>query len=71
MSRILWSAQELAATLGEPTKAPAASVVGVSIDTRTLQPGDLFFAIKGETGDGHAYVERAIAAGAPAAVVER
>jgi UDP-N-acetylmuramoyl-tripeptide--D-alanyl-D-alanine ligase len=71
MSAILWSADELAATLGEPSSALAAPVAGVSIDTRTLQPGDLFFAIKGESADGHAHVERAIAAQAPAAVVER
>jgi UDP-N-acetylmuramoyl-tripeptide--D-alanyl-D-alanine ligase len=43
----------------------------VSIDTRTLQPGDIFFAIKGEVDDGHAYVEKAFAKGASAAVVKK
>jgi len=71
MSARLWSQEELAAALGAPRTAPAGPVAGVSIDTRTLQQGDLFFAIKGESGDGHAYVGRAFAAGAPAAVVER
>jgi UDP-N-acetylmuramoyl-tripeptide--D-alanyl-D-alanine ligase len=46
-------------------------VTGVSIDTRTLSPGDLFFAIKGEVHDGHDHVARAFEAGAAAAVVSR
>jgi UDP-N-acetylmuramoyl-tripeptide--D-alanyl-D-alanine ligase len=46
------------------------AVTGISIDTRTLQPGDLFFAIKGDNTDGHDYVEKAFAAGAAAAVVD-
>jgi UDP-N-acetylmuramoyl-tripeptide--D-alanyl-D-alanine ligase len=48
-----------------------AVVNAYSIDSRTLAPGDLFFAVKGERLDGHDYVEQAIAAGALAAVVER
>ena len=40
-----------------------------SIDTRSLAPGDLFFAIRSETGDGHDHLARAFAAGAGAAVV--
>src|SRR5579863_9602112 len=43
---------------------------GYSIDSRTLQPGDLFFAVRGERLDGHDYVEAALAQGAVAAVVE-
>jgi UDP-N-acetylmuramoyl-tripeptide--D-alanyl-D-alanine ligase len=49
---------------------PEAVASGYSIDSRTLQPGDLFFAVKGERLDGHDYVEVAIAKGALAAVVE-
>lgn len=44
---------------------------GYSIDTRTLQPGDLFFAIKGERLDGHDYVGAALQTGAVAAVISR
>jgi UDP-N-acetylmuramoyl-tripeptide--D-alanyl-D-alanine ligase len=44
-------------------------VTGYSIDTRTLQPGDLFFAIRGENLDGHDYVDTALARGAVAAVI--
>ena len=42
---------------------------GISIDSRTLVKGDAFFAIKGESRDGHAFVEAALKAGAGAAVV--
>ena len=42
---------------------------GVSIDTRTLQPGDIFFALKGEHTDGHQYVDQALSKGAAAVVV--
>ena len=44
---------------------------GYSIDTRTLQPGELFLAVKGERLDGHDYVEAALRAGAVAAVISR
>ncbi|MGI9344687.1 MAG: UDP-N-acetylmuramoyl-tripeptide--D-alanyl-D-alanine ligase [Gammaproteobacteria bacterium] len=44
---------------------------GVSIDTRTLQPGELFFALTGGNRDGHDFVPQAMAAGAAAVVVER
>ena len=49
---------------------PEAVAAGYSIDSRTLQPGDLFFAVRGERLDGHDYVEAALAKGAVAAVVE-
>ena len=44
---------------------------GVSIDTRTLQPGDLFVALQTDSGDGHAHVADAIAKGAAGAMVHR
>jgi UDP-N-acetylmuramoyl-tripeptide--D-alanyl-D-alanine ligase len=43
----------------------------VAIDTRALQPGDLFAAFKGERVDGHDYLARAAAAGAAGALVSR
>jgi UDP-N-acetylmuramoyl-tripeptide--D-alanyl-D-alanine ligase len=46
-------------------------VGGVAIDTRRLQPGDLFVAIKGERVDGHDYLAEAAARGAVAALVTR
>ena len=46
-------------------------VTGVAIDTRKLEPGDLFAAFKGEHVDGHDYLAQAAAHGAVAALVER
>lgn len=48
----------------------ANTATGVSIDTRTLRQGDLFFAIRGPNNDGHSYVEAALARGAAGAVVD-
>jgi UDP-N-acetylmuramoyl-tripeptide--D-alanyl-D-alanine ligase len=48
-----------------------ATVQGYSIDSRTLQPGELFFAVKGERFDGHDFIEQARSRGAIAAVVEK
>ncbi|MEM6783923.1 MAG: UDP-N-acetylmuramoyl-tripeptide--D-alanyl-D-alanine ligase [Bacteroidota bacterium] len=42
-----------------------------STDTRTIEPGDTFVAIRGETFDGHDFVAQAIAKGATAVIVER
>ena len=42
-----------------------------STDSRTIQPGDLFFAVKGERLDGHDFVEQAFSKGAVAAVVRK
>ena len=46
------------------------AVNGVSIDTRSLQPGNLFVALK-DVRDGHEFVGNAFAAGAEAALVSR
>ena len=47
-----------------------AGVSGVSIDSRTLERGDLFIAIRGENSDGHDYVRAAFEKGAAACVVD-
>src|SRR5216684_2127953 len=44
---------------------------GYSIDSRTVQPGELFFAVKGERLDGHDYVAAALERGALTAVVSK
>lgn len=46
-------------------------ISGWSVDSRTLEPGELFFALRGERHDGHAWVAAALDRGAAAAVVER
>jgi UDP-N-acetylmuramoyl-tripeptide--D-alanyl-D-alanine ligase len=48
-----------------------ATAQGYSIDSRTVQPGELFFAVKGERLDGHDFVEQALSRGAIAAVVRK
>src|SRR4051812_29037090 len=68
MTMPLWTSDEIAsATGGRVSGFSAAS--GASIDTRTLQPGDLFFAIEGEARDGHDFVRAALEKGAAAAIV--
>ncbi|MCL6519233.1 MAG: UDP-N-acetylmuramoyl-tripeptide--D-alanyl-D-alanine ligase [Armatimonadetes bacterium] len=60
----------IAATGGDLLGGDAsAKATGVSIDTRTLKPGDLFFALRGERTDGHAYVDEAIKKGASGIVI--
>lgn len=53
------------------THFPETEFTGLSIDTRTIQPGNLFIAIPGERVDGHDYIEEAYKKGAVAAVVSR
>jgi UDP-N-acetylmuramoyl-tripeptide--D-alanyl-D-alanine ligase len=50
---------------------PRMSVPGVSTDTRTLRPGELFFALRGPNHDGHAHLRDAFDRGACGAVVDR
>jgi UDP-N-acetylmuramoyl-tripeptide--D-alanyl-D-alanine ligase len=69
-----WTADQLAAALGVARPAGLASVegvAGVSIDSRTVQPGELFIAIRGPRHDGHGFVAGALDRGAVAGVVER
>ena len=66
----LWTWQAvLAATGGETVGLPDRPITGVSIDTRTLQPGDMFVALKDQR-DGHEFVAAAFAVGATCALVE-
>ncbi len=50
---------------------PDAPVAGGAIDSREVEPGDLFFALGGDQTDGHRFVDPALNAGASAAVVSR
>ncbi len=59
----------LAATGGRPLGPPPEAITGISIDSRTIRPGEAFFAIRGDTHDGHDYVSLALAGGAATAVV--
>jgi UDP-N-acetylmuramoyl-tripeptide--D-alanyl-D-alanine ligase len=66
LSRI---AELMGASAGEID--PSATATGYSIDSRTIRPGELFFAVKGEKMDGHDFVSQALEMGAVAAVVAR
>ena len=66
----LWNHSELSEALGGRASG-AFEVSGVEIDSRDVLPGDLFFALKGESTDGHRFLEMAFANGAAAAVVDR
>ena len=46
------------------------AISGLSIDSRTIAPGEAYFAIKGDVHDGHDFVAAALKAGAALAVVE-
>jgi UDP-N-acetylmuramoyl-tripeptide--D-alanyl-D-alanine ligase len=66
----LWTVQEMAAAMSaEQQGALPQSVPGISIDSRTIRPGDAFFAIAGDHRDGHEFVASALAAKAGLAVV--
>ena len=66
----LWRTQVLCEAMsGRPVGALPEHVTGISIDTRSLTPGEAFFAIKGDVHDGHDFATAAIKAGAGALVV--
>jgi len=70
MSAALWTSEDAARAVGGTTGAPWVAT-GVSIDSRTLEPGDLFVALEGPNRDGHAYLAQAFSRGAAAALVAR
>lgn len=65
------SLHQVAAWLNQSGLLPDIHIQGVSTDTRSLVPGNLFVALKGERFDGHDHLAAALAAGAVAAVVAR
>jgi len=61
--------REIAEALGYRYQQSGAGIVtGISIDSRTVRPGDLFVALEGEKTDGHRYVQQALERGASVAV---
>jgi UDP-N-acetylmuramoyl-tripeptide--D-alanyl-D-alanine ligase len=66
----LWTVDAMAAAMGAERAGPLpASVPGLSIDSRTLELGEAFFAITGDSRDGHEFVAAALERGAGLAVV--
>jgi UDP-N-acetylmuramoyl-tripeptide--D-alanyl-D-alanine ligase len=70
MTENLWTAAEIARATGGRASGDFA-VTGVTFDSREVGPGDLFLALRGETTDGHRFIDRAFAAGAAGAIVEQ
>jgi UDP-N-acetylmuramoyl-tripeptide--D-alanyl-D-alanine ligase len=68
----LWNSADFAAAAGGVLRGnPPQYVSGVSIDSRTIGPGEAFVAIRGENRDGHDFVEAALKQGAALALVEK
>jgi UDP-N-acetylmuramoyl-tripeptide--D-alanyl-D-alanine ligase len=66
----LWTSEDMARAMGgRPVGALPEGITGISIDSRSIGPGEAFFAIKGERVDGHDYASIAVANGASLIVV--
>jgi UDP-N-acetylmuramoyl-tripeptide--D-alanyl-D-alanine ligase len=65
----LWTNTGAVEATGGEAKGGAWNAARVEIDSRRIKPGDLFVALKGDTFDGHEFVQKAFAAGAVAAMV--
>ncbi|MFC4254620.1 UDP-N-acetylmuramoyl-tripeptide--D-alanyl-D-alanine ligase [Altererythrobacter xixiisoli] len=66
----LWTAAEIAAATGGVASGDF-QLSGVETDSRDVRSGDLFVALKGDAMDGHAFLDKAFANGAAAALVDR
>lgn len=66
-----WSDVEVRRALGLSGGDPSKLYRRISTDTRSLRPGDVFVALRGDSFDGHDFVEAAVAAGCGAVVLSR
>jgi UDP-N-acetylmuramoyl-tripeptide--D-alanyl-D-alanine ligase len=72
MSAPLWTSAAMAEAMRASVQGvPSDAISGLSIDSRTIAPGEAYFAIKGDVHDGHDFVAAVLQAGAALAVVER
>lgn len=67
----LWTSTDALSALGGTAEGGDWNATGISIDSRTVEKGDIFFAIVGPRFDGHEFVAAALEKGAAAAVVSR
>ncbi|MDD3837234.1 MAG: Mur ligase family protein, partial [Phenylobacterium sp.] len=70
MAEPLWTSEEILAATGGRAQGGPFAATGVSIDTRTLEPGDLFVALGG-VRDGHEFVDQALAKGAAGVLISK
>lgn len=69
---LLWTETDLIqATKGSFSSSCKIKGTGISIDTRTLEKGDIFIAIIGENSDGHAHVQKALELGAACVIISQ
>ncbi len=72
MSEALWTMDELVSASGGTLEGgPGGPLTGVSIDSRSIEPGEIYVAIKGDVHDGHKFAGAALEAGAGVAIVSR
>ncbi|HEY1449117.1 MAG TPA: Mur ligase domain-containing protein, partial [Caulobacteraceae bacterium] len=70
MTEPLWTSAEIAAAVGGRQNGPDFTALGVAIDSREVEAGDLFVALGGAR-DGHDFVDAALGAGASGSLVSR
>jgi len=70
MAEPLWTLDEIATATGGASVGNGGVITGVSIDSRSVEPGDLFVALAGER-DGHEFAAQALASGAAAILASR
>jgi UDP-N-acetylmuramoyl-tripeptide--D-alanyl-D-alanine ligase len=70
MTLPLWTSDEIVAATGGTAVGPAFAVTGLSIDTRTVEAGDLFIALAGGR-DGHDFIPQALSRGAAGSLATR
>jgi UDP-N-acetylmuramoyl-tripeptide--D-alanyl-D-alanine ligase len=66
----LWTSEEIAAATSG-TASASFEVIGVTFDSREVEPGFLFVAMAGTVHDGHAFIDAAFSAGAAGAIVSQ
>lgn len=67
----LWTIEKMREAMqAVPVGALPPFVTGISIDSRTIAPGEAYFAIKGDVHDGHAFVANAIRTGGSVAIID-
>jgi len=71
IKRSLKQISDMASAINDITASADIIIEGVTIDTRKIQPGNLFVPFKGEHADGHKYVEEAIQKGAAASLWQK
>ncbi len=66
-----WSTHRVASILGLPESGTDQKIRSITTDSRAVNPGDLFVAIRGDSLDGHDFIPKAVAAGAVAILSAR